>query len=879
MLSLVTRPSALAGQICLGIDAASLGASESVLPGTAPAEALHTFTLDSGASRCFFRDSTTLTPLHAPIPVRLAGPPGARSLPVPPLTAALQDAMVTTTTPGGQRVSICTCTRTGLHPATFTRRPGSTLYTLATESPQVAASAEVSASRQSRERYLLLVIDDYTRYTTVFPFRRNGQVVDVLIPWIRAVRLQQGEWFCQDLPVLRLRSDRGGEFSFDLLRDFCCGEGILQSFTFSNSPQQNGIAERRIGLVMEVARTSMIHAAAPHFLWPFLVRYAAHQLNLWPPRAIPCIFLGFVPDAHGWHFYHPTSPRNFPYCSAHLPPPPLFLAPGPHPVDPLPHKGPAPSGISQVDPPPGVVLCEIAVDSGAARGTVSGDAEPGGAEQEGAEIGGAEPGGAESGGAEPQGVALFGGSTGALPRLSPQQLREWLVRRARLQNGATGAGGAGVTAGAGGTRCTSATGPGGAHTRGTGASTTGGVGGAGAGDPTEPGAAGDGGSIAGGAGAEGAGAGATGTRGAGAGGAGAGGTGAGGAGARGTDAGSAGVGGTGVGDAGAVDPGGTVRPRPYFVPLLQQVLGVPSSPSLTPPLPCPSPDQSQLLLQPASPLPARSPYTKQSCGIIEHREPTSCPVLLVRTACRAPHPRPPPGPGFSTVLGLLALLFLTVVADESPFTPPPPPTALVEKWAGVHVGALEGLLARWRAAGEQAGGLAGVLAGPLVRWRAAGGFASGLADALGDPVARWQATCGFVVWLASALAGMQAKWRVMRAVTSALKAFFDPSLDFTAAKARGEPQLVIRNIPLGYSEEKLHSVLVFGKKRAALSYCLQSLRGSLSNADERSCRPYARRCGFQRYSAGDLAPWCAGAPPCLSLMPLLWHLLEQPLHG
>ncbi|CAI7744543.1 unnamed protein product [Closterium sp. NIES-54] len=33
---------------------------------------------------------------------------------------------------------------------------------------------------------------------------------------------------------------------------------------------------------MEVACTSMIHAAAPYFLWPFAVRYAAHHLNLWP---------------------------------------------------------------------------------------------------------------------------------------------------------------------------------------------------------------------------------------------------------------------------------------------------------------------------------------------------------------------------------------------------------------------------------------------------------------------------------------------------------------------------------------------------------------------------------------------------------------------
>ncbi|CAI7870521.1 unnamed protein product [Closterium sp. NIES-53] len=63
-----------------GIAAAALGASASgTLRGTAPAQALHTFTLDSGASRCFFHDSTTLTPLPTPVPVRLADPSGGGS--------------------------------------------------------------------------------------------------------------------------------------------------------------------------------------------------------------------------------------------------------------------------------------------------------------------------------------------------------------------------------------------------------------------------------------------------------------------------------------------------------------------------------------------------------------------------------------------------------------------------------------------------------------------------------------------------------------------------------------------------------------------------------------------------------------------------------
>ncbi|CAI7868401.1 unnamed protein product [Closterium sp. NIES-54] len=384
----------------------------------------------------------------------------------------------------------------------------------------------------------------YTRYTTVFPLRRKGEVVDVLIPWIRTLRLQLRERFGQDL-----HSVRGGEFSSDLLREFCRGEGILQSFTLPASPQQNGISERCIGLVMEVARTSMIHAAAPHFLWQFAVRYAAQQLNLWPrisltktsptlrwmgevgdasmfrvwgsrafdrdtsadeisARAIPYVFLGFVPDAPGWQFYHPTSRRVlpsqdvtfdeavsfyhlFPYRAAPPPPPLLFLAPGPPPVDPLPPQGPAPSGVSQVDPLPGPAPIQVAVGSGAAQGAASGGVESGGVESRGIEPGGAEPRGAESegtgsggkepggeelGGAEPAGVEPGGAEPeGVEPGCAESEGAKsgGAKPRGAASSGDAGTGGAGVTARAGGTRGTAAAGPG--------AAGTGGVEGAGAG--------------------------------------------------------------------------------------------------------------------------------------------------------------------------------------------------------------------------------------------------------------------------------------------------------------------------------------------------------------------------------------------------------------
>ncbi|CAI7894465.1 unnamed protein product, partial [Closterium sp. NIES-54] len=120
----------------------------------------------------------------------------------------------------------------------------------------------------------------------------------------------------------------------------------------------------------------------------------------------------------------------------------------------------------------------------------------------------------------------------------------------------------------------------------------------------------------------------------------AGGTGAGGAAGVGADAGGAGVVPAGSGRA--------ARPRPYFVPLLEQVLGLLPSSSPAPSLEGPPPVQSESQLQLASPLPAPSPYAGPTGGLAERREPESRPALPVRTARTShhvPHPLPPAVPG------------------------------------------------------------------------------------------------------------------------------------------------------------------------------------------------------------------------------------------
>ncbi|CAI7795025.1 unnamed protein product [Closterium sp. NIES-54] len=228
--------------------------------------------------------------------------------------------------------------------------------------------------------------------------------------------------------------------------------------------------------------------------------------------------------------------------------------------------------------------------------------QSGGAESGGAESGGAEPGGAEPGGAEPGGADRAAGAGGPPVAPGPGGARTG-------GTGAVGPGGAAVAAGVGPAVAS-------------GAASAGATGGVGAGVGRAGGNAG----AAGGTGVAGP--------------AGVGAVGAGGAAGTG-----AATGGPGVVPVGTGDP---VRPRPYFVPLLEQVLGLPPSPGPAPPLECPQPVQSQSPLQPVSPLPAPSPYAGPTRGLAERREPASCPASPVRTTSsnrRAPRPRPPAVPG------------------------------------------------------------------------------------------------------------------------------------------------------------------------------------------------------------------------------------------
>ncbi|CAI7901988.1 unnamed protein product [Closterium sp. NIES-53] len=627
-----------------GVEAASLGACE-------PAAAVSLADPYGGA--VIARASTVLPCLAVP----------SGSLPglhIPSFSKnlvsniVLQDELVSTFTPGGECVVIYSDSRTGEHLATFTRRPGSSLYTLTTESAQVAASGQVAGLHRWLHRVskLRLVCAGHSRTrlssgTTVlvtppcracvactrvslslaspgpcprsrarlhhhaFPCIKRRQRaaphsssfppttaplqtlhMDVWVPSHVRGQDQERCFLLRSTGDPRLILGKGyklvvvggyGRTDPLLNKPFYPNEGIAQSFTLPASPQQNGIAEHRIGLVTEVARTSMIHAAAPHFLWPFAVRYAAHQLNLWPrvsvPKTSPTLhWTGEVGDASSfWDITFDESVclyRLHPHASSPLSSPPLFMVPVPPPVDLLPPQGPAPSGVSQVNPPPLVEPLEVSYDT-------SGPAE----------------------GGDP--AADDTAATRRSPRLeTPPGFPPWpsspppqpvAVDSGAAEGGDTeGANSRGAGPEVADSRGAEygVVGSGGADTEGAASPIGGGVVGALAGG-SGAGAAGDGGARAGGAG----GAGASGTGAAGAGGAG--------------GAGAGGAGGARAGGRGAADGTGTAPRRPFFYPHPQTTL--------------PPPDSALC----------------QTGSLVERREPESRPASPVHTISRACRSRPP----------------------------------------------------------------------------------------------------------------------------------------------------------------------------------------------------------------------------------------------
>jgi hypothetical protein len=114
------------------------------------------------------------------------------------------------------------------------------------------------------KRYILVIVDDFSRYTWAIPIREKSDAFVVAQHLSKKIQVEQN---CQ---IMRIRSDHGREFK--------------QEFFSPITHQQNGVVERKNRIIQEMARV-MIHSKnlAQHLLGQ-AVNTACHIINRVYPR-------------------------------------------------------------------------------------------------------------------------------------------------------------------------------------------------------------------------------------------------------------------------------------------------------------------------------------------------------------------------------------------------------------------------------------------------------------------------------------------------------------------------------------------------------------------------------------------------------------------
>ncbi|GJZ55699.1 retrovirus-related pol polyprotein from transposon TNT 1-94 [Tanacetum coccineum] len=123
------------------------------------------------------------------------------------------------------------------------------------------------------KKYILVIVDDYSRFTWVKFLWSKDEAPDFIIKLLKMIQVQL------QVTVRRIRIDNGTEFVNQTLREYYEKVGISHETSVARSPQQNGVIKRRNRTLIEAARTMLIYAKAPLFLWAEAVATACYTQN------------------------------------------------------------------------------------------------------------------------------------------------------------------------------------------------------------------------------------------------------------------------------------------------------------------------------------------------------------------------------------------------------------------------------------------------------------------------------------------------------------------------------------------------------------------------------------------------------------------------
>nr|GEY21744.1 retrovirus-related Pol polyprotein from transposon TNT 1-94 [Tanacetum cinerariifolium] len=123
------------------------------------------------------------------------------------------------------------------------------------------------------KRYVLVIVDDYSRYTWVHFLGSKDEAPEVIIKFLKRITV------LLQSPVIIIRTDNGTELKNQVLKEYFDTVGISYQMSSVRTPQQNGVVERRNRMLVEAARTMLIFSCAPLFLWAEAIATARFTQN------------------------------------------------------------------------------------------------------------------------------------------------------------------------------------------------------------------------------------------------------------------------------------------------------------------------------------------------------------------------------------------------------------------------------------------------------------------------------------------------------------------------------------------------------------------------------------------------------------------------
>ncbi|WVY96778.1 hypothetical protein V8G54_028929 [Vigna mungo] len=126
-------------------------------------------------------------------------------------------------------------------------------------------------------KYLLTIVDDYSRYTWIIPMIDKSSVKNQILTFLCYVENQFQK------KVKTIRTDNGVEF---ILQNMFSSKGIIHQTTCVETPEQNGVVERKHQHILNTTRALLFHSHLPLAFWCYAAKHAVFLINEMPTHVL-----------------------------------------------------------------------------------------------------------------------------------------------------------------------------------------------------------------------------------------------------------------------------------------------------------------------------------------------------------------------------------------------------------------------------------------------------------------------------------------------------------------------------------------------------------------------------------------------------------------